>query len=216
MKYRIFVLCIVFNTSFLMGCVSNKIDESKVTSIKTTHQESAASIPKKLSSIERTTKYFVTATTLNVRLAPSTEGKSTNSLDRGQIVEVYEKKNGWARISMYYNGKLEGVDGQVAMWVSSDYLSKNRPIIKKTVSPSSPIAKAIEGSDDYFKYRKIFLEASESLIDSGRCSLSEFKNAGGWVRSGSQKPRKVYFVFCGGYHNSNRLYLDVSDGSIFR
>jgi uncharacterized protein YgiM (DUF1202 family) len=74
-----------------------------------------------------TGNYYVTANALNVRLSPQSDGKITNKIYRQQKVEVFEIKSGWARISKYYDGSIEGVSGQVARWISKKYLSKNRP-----------------------------------------------------------------------------------------
>lgn len=67
-------------------------------------------------------KVYVTADRLNVRLSPSPSGKVTNVLDRGQGLDVLEVKNGWARISRYYDGSIEGVRGEVARWVAARHL----------------------------------------------------------------------------------------------
>ena len=59
-------------------------------------------------------RYVVTATTLNVRLAADTSGKLVSRLRQAQFVEVLEIKDGWARISEYYDGAAEGLSGRVA------------------------------------------------------------------------------------------------------
>ena len=59
-------------------------------------------------------RYVVTATTLNIRLAPNTAGQAAGSLRQGQEIEVLEVDNGWARISEYYDGARDGVSGTVA------------------------------------------------------------------------------------------------------
>ena len=71
--------------------------------------------------------YYVTAHTLNVRLVPSGSGKIMNRLHRQDRVEVLEVRNGWARISQYYDGRTEGLSGDVARWVSTNHLSKQKP-----------------------------------------------------------------------------------------
>ena len=71
--------------------------------------------------------YYVTSNALNVRLAPNVNGKKTNTLYKRQKLDVYEVKNGWSRISSYYDGAVEGENGRVARWVFNKYLSKTMP-----------------------------------------------------------------------------------------
>lgn len=160
--------------------------------------------------------YYVISDNLNVRLAPDKDGKVTNTLYKRQKVEVFEFKEGWARISRYYNGSVEGVSGEVARWVSARYISTNRPAEEKLASSDSPVANAIKSSDDISKYQSVFISISEQLIKTGTCSLDDFKEMGGWLKSTNHKPRPVYFTYCGGMTKSNRIYLDVATGSTFR
>jgi SH3 domain-containing protein len=160
--------------------------------------------------------YYVTADRLNVRLAPNASGKATNSLFQRQKVTVFEVKDGWARISRYYDGSVEGVSGDVARWVSGKYLSSKRPAESDKTDENSPIAVAIKSSDDFSKYRGVFVTASEQLIKSGTCNLGDFQEMGGWWRSTSSKPEPVYFTYCGGMTKSNRVYVNTSTGDTFR
>lgn len=64
---------------------------------------------------------------VEVRLAPSEHALATNTLDRQQSVEVFEVQDGWARVSQYYDGSVEGVPGQVARWVPTKSLAGERP-----------------------------------------------------------------------------------------
>ena len=81
--------------------------------------------------------YYVTANTLSVRLAPNRDAQKTNTLHKREKVEVFEEVNGWSRISDYYSGEIEGVSGEVARWVSSAYLSLERPQNSKPKIASS-------------------------------------------------------------------------------
>ena len=76
---------------------------------------------------------FVNADKLNLRNQPG--GKVISTLRRGDKVQVFEKKNGWVRISM---------DGQPAKWLSSKSLcdgascyanSKPEPVRKARPAP---------------------------------------------------------------------------------
>ncbi len=82
--------------------------------------------------------YYVSSERLNVRLAANKTGRITNTLDKRQKVKVFEIRNGWARISSYYEGWSEGVSGDVARWVFAKNLSSNRPK-EVTVDVKSPI-----------------------------------------------------------------------------
>jgi len=149
--------------------------------------------------------YYVTSNRLNERLEPSKNGKITNTLDKGQKVKVYDVVNGWARITEWYDGIVEGQNKAVARWVFAMYLSKNKPV-KKNVNYNSPIANAIKNSDDFSRYKSVFIKASEELVKSGRCSIREL-SGDGWMRSQNQKPAPVYFVWCNGY--KDRVYLNT-------
>ena len=78
------------------------------------------------------------------------------------------------------------------------------------------IGSAISQSDDYSNYQSAFIAATRSLAESGRCTLAELKNMGGWVKSQSYKDRPVYFTYCGGMTVKNRIMLDASTGRIFK
>ncbi|WP_345847740.1 SH3 domain-containing protein [Shewanella algae] len=160
--------------------------------------------------------YYVTSNKLNVRLAPNKTGRITNTLYKRQKVEVFQVKDGWARISRFYDGGSEGLSGEVARWVFAKYLSTNRPAEEQAINLNSPVAKAIKSSDDFSKYQSVFVSASEKLTKSGKCSLGDFKEMGGWWRSTSHKPKLVYFTYCGGMTKSNRIYLNAATGSTFR
>ena len=160
-------------------------------------------------AVIRTGAAFVTADRLSVRLSPNPYGKITNVLDRGHKVDVLEVENGWARISRYYDGFIEGVSGRVARWVSTEHLSHSRPVDDTVPASSfaSPLDRALRNSDDFRKYRPRFLAASEQLISQQRCTIADFKEYG-WARS-TTRGESVYFTFCGDAHIDSRIYLDV-------
>ena len=68
---------------------------------------------------------YVKVAILEERLSPSPNGSVTNRIYRGQELDVYEVKNGWARVSKYYDGAFEGKSGQVARWVDLNGLSSH-------------------------------------------------------------------------------------------
>jgi hypothetical protein len=159
--------------------------------------------------------FFVTANTLNVRLAANTMGSVASKLHRGQEVEVFEIDNGWARISEYFDGGSEGLSGNVARWVSATHLSAKPPAPEK-IDVNSPIARAIEASDDLAMHLHTFVWVSGILVDAGECELNDFRDIGGWWRSAEHKPRPIYYTYCGGASNSHRIYLDTTTGQTFR
>jgi hypothetical protein len=149
-------------------------------------------------------------------------------------VKVYEIKDGWARITDYYdascvNGISEYVDsgpkecvpsngivdGKFAEWASVKLLSATRP--------ADPAAGAegdyelVKNSDDYAKYKDVFAKTARKLIDAKTCTPREFRENSGWMKSTTTYAnRPVYFTYCGGLTVANRLYLDASNGTVFK
>lgn len=177
--------------------------------------------------------YWNTADSLNRRTCPSGECGVVGKLFFREKATVKEIKNGWARISKYYNascvnGQSEFVDsgnracdkkngivkGKFAEWVSLKYLSKTRP--PDPVSAATGIAALVSASDGFRRHRDAFVKATGMLIKQGRCTASDFKEMGGWLKSTNHKKSTVYFTYCGGFRNDNRIYLDVSDGRVFK
>jgi|TARA_R100001440_G_scaffold74262_1_gene99594 uncharacterized protein YgiM (DUF1202 family) len=73
--------------------------------------------------------YTIKVNNTRVRLEPSYKGKITNTLHKGTKVYVYEFKSGWARVSKWYSGSVEGVVGDqmtglVARWVPARLVSR--------------------------------------------------------------------------------------------
>ena len=143
-------------------------------------------------------------------------GKVTNTLSKRQKIEVLELKDGWARISKYYDGEVEGMSGEVARWVSAEYISPTRPALEEKSEINSPLAEAIKYSDDLEENKHTLISVSNELISSGTCTLSDFKKVGGWLKSVNYKPKSVYYTLCGGTKNSNRIYLNTETREIFK
>lgn len=160
--------------------------------------------------------YFLTVDETAVQLSPSKQGKTTNTLFKRQKVSVLEVTNGWARISKYYDGTSEGVQGQVARWVQASTLSKDRPSDEKADGADQGLIELIKESDNFAKFKKPFVNASKKLIAEKTCSMQDFKEYGGWMKSTNYSNGKVYFTYCGGMSKSDRIYVDVSTGKVFR
>jgi len=159
--------------------------------------------------------FVVTAVSLNVRQAANETGKVTGKLYQQEKVEVFEVKNGWARISEYYAEEINGLSTKVARWVFATHLSAQRPT-RKTITANSPIINAIRSSDDLALHQDTFVRVSEELINSGECKLSDFEDIGGWWRSVDHKPRPVYYTYCGGAINNHRVFVNTATGTTFR
>ena len=160
-------------------------------------------------------RYIVTATSLNVRLAADTSGKLVDKLDMSERVNVIEVRDGWARISEYYDGTTEGLSGRVARWVYAAHLTDKPPAAERLkVNPA--VYDAISASEDLEQLRDIFAQASQRLINNRRCKLSDFRDIGGWWRSAEHNPEPIYYTYCGGATNSDRVYVDTRTGEIFQ
>ena len=70
---------------------------------------------------------YFTANRTPVYIGPSGNSNITNNLDAGSRIDVLETKGSWARISRYYDGRVEGVRGTVARWVRISDLSLQKP-----------------------------------------------------------------------------------------
>lgn len=67
-------------------------------------------------------------------------------------------------------------------------------VLEKLISSKATLA-AIKYSDDLNKFGASMLAGAQNLIDQNKCSLSEIKDYGGWVKSGQRKGQ--YFMDCG-------------------
>jgi hypothetical protein len=174
---------------------------------------------------------WVTVDSLNRRTCPASTCGIVGVKMFRERATIYEEKNGWARITKYYdaacqNGVSRYVDsgnnkctpnngiknGSFSEWVSIKYLSATRP--------SDPAANAsgdyalVKGSDDYRLYKDAFAKAASKLIAFGKCSETDFKEIGGWMRSSNHKDKPMYFTYCGGMRISNKVYLNASTGEV--
>ncbi len=176
---------------------------------------------------------WVTVDNLNRRTCPASSCGIVGALKFREKATVLEEKNGWARITKYYdaacsNGASRYVDsgnnkctssnginnGSFAEWVSVKYLSTTRP--------ADPAANAsgdyswVKGSDDFRIYKDAFAKAASKLIASGRCSAGDFREMGGWMKSSNHRNKPIYFTYCGGMRSSNKIYLDAATGEVMR
>jgi hypothetical protein len=76
------------------------------------------------------------------------------------------------------------------------------------------IMEAISSSNDYKEYKKAFVTKTKELVDNERCTLEEIKEQGGWMYAPLRTNEiggRQYFIHCGGTHNNNKIYLDISN-----
>jgi hypothetical protein len=174
--------------------------------------------------------YWVTSDRLNRRTCPSTDCGVVGVLMFRERAGVFESRDGWARVTKYYNaacenGKSRFVDsgnssctpdngvnnGQFAEWVSMSLLSKTRPPDPSAGATGTDAL--VAKSDDYRIHKDAFVTAANELIRSGRCTAKDISDNGGWVKSTSSPNEPVYFTYCKGY---TRYYLNAETGQIFQ
>ena len=185
-------------------------------------------------TVETSYQYWVTSDRLNRRTCPSTDCGVVGQFFFREGTDVFEERDGWARVSRYYdafcvNGRSEYVDsgdsrcdpengivdGNFAEWVATDFISANRP--SDPAADATGVDALISGSDDFQRYRIAFAQAAQSLISSGQCSEADFRRMGGWIKSTvNYRDQPIYFLYCGGWTISNRLYLNAETAEIFR
>lgn len=155
-------------------------------------------------------EYYVTSSSLNVRREPNNKGRISTVLDIGTKVDVIEVQSGWARISEY----IEFVDGELAQWVSIDFLADEVPSNMAQVR-SGRLEIKIKHSDDFMDHRNVFMSVSQQLIDSGQCSDDDFAQTKGWLASTVFAERSVYYTYCGGLERDDKIYLDTETKETF-
>ena len=201
-----------------------RLNEARFTSPISTHQNDTS---------ESSNKHWVTSDRLNRRTCPSTDCGIVGQFFFREGTDVFEDKDGWARVSRYYdascaNGRSEYVDsedsrcdpengivdGKFAEWVFADFLSEDRP--PDPAADATGLEVLVAGSDDFQKYRGAFAQAAQSLISSGQCREADFRKWDGWMKSVNDRSQPIYFIYCGGSKVSNRLYLNTETGEVFR
>lgn len=176
------------------------------------------------------TQMWVVPDAANRRTCPSTACGVVGKFFHREAATVVETRNGWARVSRYYDAACTGgqsayvdsgradctddngiTNGQFAEWVRLDMLSEQRP--PDPGASASGTARLVAQSDDFRRYEAEFVKAAETLMASGRCTVSDFEEQGGFMRS-TNKGSGIYFTYCSG--GSDRLYLDITTGRIFQ
>lgn len=144
--------------------------------------------------------YYVKENVLEERLSPSATGSVTNRINRRQKVEVFEIKRGWARVSKYYDGAVEGKGGQVARWVPASGLSSSQPAdLSQPSLPTDPrIAKNAlpkAGQNGLTEQEvQVLYKGAVKFLNSGKCVRVEYGDK-------STSKANTYYINCGGPTN---------------
>ncbi|MBR9875059.1 SH3 domain-containing protein [Vibrio sp. J1-1] len=159
-----------------------------------------------------TTEYYVIERQVSVYNKPDHSALVVDTIYKGEKVVVLEKSNGWYRISDY----LVYEDGgeETAEWLDAKGLSDAEPVIKEQ-ERLEILDGYLQKSDDLKDNLEIFRNKTQRLLDDNTCEPEDFTELGGWVRSVTYKQRNVYFIYCGGLEQENKIYLDVDSGEIF-
>lgn len=158
------------------------------------------------------TEYYVTERRINVYSKPEQQALIVDTLYKGEKVSVLEKADGWFRLSDYIVYEEGGEE--TAEWVDSKGLSDAEPVIKEQ-ERLEILDGYLQKSDDLKTHLDMFRNKTQQLLDDEICDPSDFEELGGWVRSVTYKKRNVYFIYCGGLEQENKIYLDVDKGEIF-
>ena len=175
---------------------------------------------------------WVAVDELDRRTCPAASCGIVGQLLKNEQVTIVEEKDGWGRITIYYdaackNGKSlfiskgsrsclpeNGIDdGKMAEWVKMADLTITKPDMK--MPPSQAKYDLVRLSDDFDTYKNEFINAADSLIESGRCTREDFEKIGGWMSSSNYSNKPIYFIYCGGNEITNQVHLDASNGRIW-
>ncbi|PFG57832.1 SH3 domain-containing protein [Vibrio sp. ES.051] len=158
------------------------------------------------------TEYYVIKRRINAHNKPDDNALVVDTLYKGEKVSVLEKVKGWYRISGYLVYKEGGQE--TAEWLNAEGLSDAEPVIKEQ-ERLEILDGYLQKSDDLRVHLDIFRIKTQQLLNDETCDPSDFEELGGWVRSVTYNQRNVYFIYCGGLEQENKIYLDVDKGEIF-
>ncbi len=158
------------------------------------------------------TEYYVIDRQLSVYNKPNHNALVVDTLYKGEKVAVLEKTSGWYRISDYLVYKEGGEE--TAEWLEANGLSDAEPVIQEQ-ERLEILDGYLQKSDDLVVHLDMFRNKTQKLLDDKTCDPNDFEELGGWIRSVTYKGRNVYFVYCGGLEQVNKIYLDVDSGEIF-
>ncbi|EHZ7341161.1 TPA: SH3 domain-containing protein [Vibrio vulnificus] len=158
------------------------------------------------------TDYYVIERRIDVRNKPEPQALIIDALYKGEKITILEKQNGWGRISDYLVYEEGGEER--AEWVDMIKLSDAKPVIEE-MERLEILDGYLVKSDDLKEHRDVYRKYTQMLLNDGTCKPEDFEELGGWVRSVTFQNRDVYFIYCGGLAQENKIYLDVQTGEIF-
>lgn len=186
--------------------------EDKPDTAKTdTDENSPAPMPVKPK--EPVNDLFVNQRQVTVFNQPDEQGFKVKTLYKGDAIKVQERKNGYLRISDYV--VLKQGQASQAQWVKQEEVSEKKPVIDQQ-ERNEILDSYVAKSDDYLLYRDVFRRQTEQLLQEKRCTPEDFEQLGGWVRSVTYAEQPIYFVYCGGLNQIDKIYLNVESGEVFQ
>lgn len=152
---------------------------------------------------------FVTGDNLNVRLCASGDCCVSRRLQKNEQVPVFERKDDWARISVYHDStaspNCSGEDGLVAEWVAARFLSSSPPDGYDPNEWFGPLAdrriRGVPKVGDYGLTRsdvELIRRYAAFLLESGECDAIDAGNK-------SVSREETYYVYCAG-DNGQRFF----------
>ncbi|ENC6732068.1 hypothetical protein ABKZ05_002774 [Vibrio navarrensis] len=158
------------------------------------------------------TEYYVVERRISVHNKPQEDALVVDHLYKGEKLTILEKQLGWGRITDYLVYEEGGEE--TAEWVNMTQLSNEKPVIEE-MERLEILDGYIARSDDLLQHQEVFRKHTQQLLNDGTCKPQDFEELGGWVRSVTFQPREVYFIYCGGLDQENKIYLDINSGDIF-
>ncbi len=189
-----------------------EVIEELSTQLEVIEEEEAKPIMNLDDSSQEITDYYVIERQVSVYNRANHKALVVDTLYKGEKVTVLEKSNGWFRISDYLIYKEGGEE--TAEWLDAKGLSDAEPVIQEQ-ERLEILDDYLQKSDDLMVHRDMFRQKTQKLLDNKSCAPNDFKELGGWIRSVTYQKRNVYFVYCGGLEQENKIYLDVDSGEIF-
>ena len=180
---------------------------------------------------QSTKRLWVSAERTERRTCASQECGSVGQLMFREHVDVLERKGNWVRTTIWYSAQCEGgkskiiergessctpqngiKNGELTEWISAASVSTKRAPDPANTAKANE--KLVAQSNDFARHRVAFAAAAKKLIGEGRCTVEDFEEMGGWLKSMNQKDQPVYFTYCGGMNLSNKIYLNAVTGEI--
>lgn len=164
--------------------------------------------------------YSVNADVLKIRLGPNSQFEHSYNMYNNQRTNVYEFKDGWARVSKSANHS-KWAYGKYLTQVNKNSIVSQKPakrkkksqVKKKVPKPKfdTRLVKYIAKSDNYKKHSKVFINVSQRLISQRVCRISDFRKTSGWMELSEDE---MYFTYCGGFNKKDKIYINLVTNEI--